>query len=45
MESEYEKKMEEYMRIIESDPDFIALNFFLNIPGGWAAYLESIGAL
>jgi hypothetical protein len=45
MESEYEKKMKEYMNIIESDPDFIALNFFLNIPGGWAAYLESIGAL
>lgn len=37
--------MKEYLDIIESNPDYIALNFFLNIPGGWAAYLESIGAL
>ena len=37
--------IKEYMDIIESHPDNIALNFFLNVPGGWAAYLESIGAL
>ena len=44
MENEI-NQMDEYIKIIESNPHYIALDFYLDISGGWAAYLESIGAL
>ena len=37
-----DKKIQEVIQIIYSDPIIQALEFYQDIPGGWAAYLESI---